>query len=142
MQRFILVVLSLVAILGLAACGDTTSTQTFRATLNGANERPNPVTTAATGSATVELKGNDMTLTGNFTDLSGAATLAHIHGPADENSTAGPLFNLSFTAATAGTLSFSKTLTDAEVADLKAGKWYVNIHTGNNPGGEIRGQLK
>ncbi len=32
-------------------------------------------------------------------------------------------------------------LTDAQAADLKAGKWYFNIHTEKNKGGEIRGQV-
>ena len=35
----------------------------------------------------------------------------------------------------------SATLTDAQAADLVAGKYYVNIHTAANPGGEIRGQV-
>ena len=35
----------------------------------------------------------------------------------------------------------SATLTDAQAADLMAGKYYVNIHTAANPGGEIRGQV-
>ena len=35
----------------------------------------------------------------------------------------------------------SATLTDAQAADLAAGKYYVNIHTAANPGGEIRGQV-
>jgi len=30
---------------------------------------------------------------------------------------------------------------DAQVADLKAGKWYINLHTAANPGGELRGQV-
>jgi CHRD domain len=72
--------------------------------------------------------------------------MAHIHGPADENNTAGVLFALTATqtgtVVGSGSLSGTATLTDAQIADLKAGKWYVNIHTGNNPGGEIRGQLK
>ena len=33
------------------------------------------------------------------------------------------------------------TLTDAQAADMLAGKWYINVHTAANPGGEIRGQL-
>jgi hypothetical protein len=33
------------------------------------------------------------------------------------------------------------TLTAPQVADLMAGKWYANVHTAANPGGEIRGQL-
>jgi hypothetical protein len=32
-------------------------------------------------------------------------------------------------------------LTDAQIADLKAGKWYFNVHTAAHPGGEIRGQV-
>ncbi len=32
-------------------------------------------------------------------------------------------------------------LSDSQTADLLAGKWYVNIHTKANPGGEIRGQV-
>ena len=35
----------------------------------------------------------------------------------------------------------SATLTDAQAADLMAGKYYVNIHTEANKGGEIRGQV-
>ncbi len=33
------------------------------------------------------------------------------------------------------------TLTDAQIADLQAGKWYFNIHTEKNKGGELRGQV-
>jgi hypothetical protein len=32
-------------------------------------------------------------------------------------------------------------LTEAQAADLLAGRWYVNVHTAGNPGGELRGQL-
>ncbi len=35
----------------------------------------------------------------------------------------------------------SATLTDTQASDMLAGKWYVNIHTATNKGGEIRGQL-
>ena len=35
----------------------------------------------------------------------------------------------------------SAKLTDAQASDLMAGRWYVNIHTAANPGGELRGQL-
>ena len=33
------------------------------------------------------------------------------------------------------------TLTDAQAADLMAGNWYVNVHTAEHRGGEIRGQV-
>jgi hypothetical protein len=33
------------------------------------------------------------------------------------------------------------TLTDAQAADLLAGRYYVNIHSSSHPSGEIRGQI-
>ena len=43
--------------------------------------------------------------------------------------------------ATSSPVEGSATLTDAQAADLTGGKYYVNIHTAANPGGEIRGQV-
>ncbi len=43
--------------------------------------------------------------------------------------------------ATASPAQGSATLTDEQAADLMAGKYYVNVHTAANPGGEIRGQV-
>ena len=42
----------------------------------------------------------------------------------------------------ASPLAFVDTLTAEQVADLKAGLYYVNIHSKKYPNGEIRGQLK
>lgn len=38
--------------------------------------------------------------------------------------------------------AFKDTLTEQEFADLKAGLYYIDIHTARYPEGEIRGQLK
>lgn len=82
-----------------------------------------------------------------FTDLSGNATAAHIHGPADFNSNAGVLFNLANggftlnTSASSGSATGTTTLTAGQETDLLAGNYYVNIHTATNAGGEIRGNL-
>ncbi len=82
-----------------------------------------------------------------FTDLSGAATAMHIHGPATTNESAGVLISLipySFPAAdaTKGGVIYGNILVPTNVvSDLLGGLTYVNIHTALNPGGEIRGQL-
>jgi hypothetical protein len=70
--------------------------------------------------------------------LSGAATAAHFHGPADPGKNAGVAVPIT---PNTSPLEGSTTLTDAQAADLQAGRWYVNVHTAANPGGEIRGQL-
>jgi CHRD domain len=158
MKKLGLLVLSLIVVFVLAACapaadamagedamaGDAMMEASYTATLAGAAEVP-PVETAATGSATIAVKGMEMTLTGTYEGLSGAAQAAHIHGPAPEGANADVLFPLTFTegaTAGSGTLSGAATLTEAQLAELTAGQWYVNVHTEANGGGEIRGQLK
>jgi hypothetical protein len=136
-------------ILVFAACNTTPAVPTYKATLSGAAEKPTAVTTAGTGDVTATLDGTTLTLKINFSGLSGAATGAHVHGPAEESGVANPpicLFNDKIVAgATAGTGSITATCPiDATltVAQLDAGKFYVNLHTAANPGGEVRGQLK
>jgi hypothetical protein len=45
------------------------------------------------------------------------------------------------TGADKGSFEGSATLTDAQAEELMAGKWYVNVHTAANKGGEVRGQV-
>ena len=89
-----------------------------------------------------------------FTDLSSLANNSHIHGPTAGNlgndgtgnfkQTAGVLVTLtrSSDAVTGGTFTTPPiTLTAAQRTDLFNGKYYINIHTVNNGGGELRGFL-
>jgi hypothetical protein len=46
-----------------------------------------------------------------------------------------------FSGSPASPIKGSATLTDAQISDLEAGRTYINLHTANNKGGEIRGQL-
>jgi hypothetical protein len=116
------------------------ATMVFNAPMNGASEVP-PKTTSGKGDATVALDTTTKTIeyTVTFSGLTGPATMAHIHGPAAVGSNAGvvvPLGN-NPTSPIKGTA----TLNNQQMADLEAGKYYVNVHTSANPGGEIRGQL-
>ena len=82
-----------------------------------------------------------------FTDLTGAATAMHIHGPAGAGTNAPPVVDLApyhFPAAdpTKGGLVFGNILIPTNVAPmLLARLTYLNIHTATYAGGEIRGQL-
>jgi hypothetical protein len=116
------------------------ATINFSATMSSASEVP-PKTSAGTGDAlaTLDTATKTLTYTVTFANLTGPATAAHFHGPAAAGTNSGvavPLGN-NPTSPIHGTA----TLTDAQIADLRAGKWYVNVHTAANPGGEIRGQM-
>lgn len=73
-----------------------------------------------------------------YEGLTGPAVAAHIHGPAGPGENAPPVVPF---ANAASPITGTATLTDAQAADLAAGKWYVNVHTAANKGGEIRGQI-
>ena len=78
-------------------------------------------------------------LEADYSGLSGPATAAHFHGPAEAGKNAGVA--VAIPNATSSPVDGSATLTDAQAADLVAGKYYINVHTAANPGGEIRGQV-
>ena len=112
----------------------------MKATLNGKSEVP-ANTSAGTGTADIDYDAASKKLSWKVTysGLSGPATAAHFHGPAEAGKNAGvavPIANIASSPAEG-----SATLTDAQAADLLGGKLYVNIHTAANPGGEIRGQV-
>lgn len=123
----------------------------YASVLNGANERPNPVNTSATGNAYFE--GDAFTLRYHVTvsNITGV-TAAHIHR--GSSSEAGPVLRTLFapsspTETVNGTLtsgSFAGTDADQITMDslvvlMRNGNAYVNVHTTANPDGEIRGQV-
>jgi hypothetical protein len=104
---------------------------------DGAQENP-PTPSPGVGSGQLLVAPNGtVTITGSFAGLSGLPVAAHVHvGAVGVN---GPIvFPLTTTATT---YSGSHTPTTSQLADLRNGLWYVNLHTGAFPGGEVRGQL-
>ncbi|WGS22912.1 MULTISPECIES: CHRD domain-containing protein [unclassified Bradyrhizobium] len=112
----------------------------LKATLSGKSEVP-PTTSTATGTADIDYDAATKKLTWklSYSGLTGPATAAHFHGPAESGKNAGVA--VAIPNAGKSPAEGSATLTDAQAADLLAGKYYVNIHTAANPGGEIRGQV-
>jgi hypothetical protein len=112
----------------------------MKATLDAKSEVP-PNTSAGSGAADIDYDPASKKLSWKLTysGLSGAATAAHFHGPAEAGKNAGVAVPIPNPASSP--VEGSATLTDAQAADLVAGKYYVNVHTAANPGGEIRGQV-
>jgi hypothetical protein len=116
------------------------SAEKLKATLDGKTEVP-ANTSAGTGTADIDYDAASKKLSWKVTysGLSGPATAAHFHGPAEAGKNSGVA--VAIPNATTSPVEGSATLTDAQAADLLAGKYYVNIHTQANPAGEIRGQV-
>lgn len=114
--------------------------------MEGSQEVP-AKNTSATGSTDVSYNKTTkvLTYTIKWYNLTGNPTGMHFHSPCLRGSTAGVIVPISgFTAAPSGSISGSVTLdgiTQKE-EELLGGKWYSNIHTAMNPGGEIRGQIE
>jgi len=106
--------------------------------LSGAQEVP-PNTSTATGKSMIAV-GADMSVTGSVEVMGMTPTAAHIHeAGAGAN---GPVI-VPFTKTGANTFApaAGAKLTEAQYASYKAGKLYVNVHSAQFPGGEIRMQM-
>jgi hypothetical protein len=146
------------------ACESSTESNLpdYIAGLSPMKENPAITTSTATGEFTATLSGNTLTYNFTFTGLGSNSTLAHIHGPATaptqnvgvlinfDDAANGRTFTLNATSGTgSGTVDLSPTATTANVnvnGDslrklLDAGRLYVNVHSVNFPGGEIRGTI-
>jgi hypothetical protein len=115
----------------------------FKADMNGASEVP-AVQTAGKGTVTATYDPATKVLTweGNFSGLTGPATAAHFHGPAEAGKNAAPEIWISEKGqGLSSPFKGQATLTDAQADDLQKGMLYANVHTEANKGGEIRGQV-
>lgn len=128
------------ATLMIAAPAAFAENQMYKAALTAAAEVP-PNASKGTGAltSTYDTATKKLIWTVTFSGLSGPATAAHFHGPAAAGANAGVAVPQK--DGLASPMKGEATLTDAQAADLQAGKWYFNVHTEANKGGELRGQV-
>jgi hypothetical protein len=115
----------------------------WSADLAPGNEVPPVVGSNGTGSATGTLDtiGQILTWTIQWSDLTGPATGGHFHGPALPDANAGVQVNFGALSGLTSPSIGGTLISQAQIDDLLAGLWYINIHTVMFPGGEIRGQV-
>lgn len=131
--------LALAAAAALAAAPASAEMMKMKAALSGTQEVP-PTTGTGRGELDVTYDSVTKALSwqGTYAGLTGAATAAHFHGPAAVGQNAGVVIPA---PAPQSPFTGSASLTDAQAAELMAGRMYFNVHTAANPGGEIRGQV-
>lgn len=151
------VLLAIIALLAVPA--GVLAQEEFTAEINADQEVPAPTLPDGyegngSGSATISADESEITYEVSFEGLTGPAIMAHIHygapgvaggiifwltemGVDDSPSPlSGTLAEADFNAVDGGPQTFAEAL-DA----IRAGDTYFNIHTAENPPGEIRGQL-
>jgi hypothetical protein len=127
----------------LLATAAAAAAQSMTVALSGADEVP-PVQTPGKGTAKLEYDPETRQLqwTLEFSDLSAPATMAHFHGPAMPGKNAPPvIWIVEKGVALVSPAKGSAVLTPEQAKDFTSGEWYVNVHTPNNPSGEIRGLI-
>ena len=128
-----------VAVVSLATYANVAFADDLKVTLSGAQEVP-AVQTSASGGGTIIINA-DKSVAGSVTTTGVAGTMAHIHlAPAGKN---GPVIvPLTKSGDNMWSVPAGAKLTDDQYKAYKAGDLYVNVHSAENKGGEIRGQLK
>lgn len=97
-------------------------------------------TVRGSGAVSAALDGGELTIVATFAGMSSPATAAHVHRA--PRARPGPVaFGVDVPPADAGRIETTVTLTDEQVATLRRGHYYLQIHTEGNPGGELRGWL-
>ena len=115
--------------------------EVYRARLSPMPTTPQTVTDITGGGEVIlTLNGNALSVEGNFSGMSSATTMGHIHnGPPAQP---GPVVHrLEVTAAPNGNISAELELTDEQVSALRNNELYVQIHSENNAPGELRGWI-
>src|SRR2546425_8638082 len=148
MKRRINTLLAVLATVALAACANVQNMMpdwmpgsgATQVKLSGANEVP-PVTTSGSGSGSFRV-GPDGPVSGSVTTTGVSGTAAHIHqGAKGQN---GPVI-IPLTKTKDGDTYIAPAaakFTAAQLQAFKSGNTYVNVHTSQNKGGEVRGQLE
>jgi hypothetical protein len=130
------------AALALSACSSMPDwmpgSGALKVNLSGAEEVP-PLNVPGSGSGSFRV-ADDGTITGSVTTKDVQGTMAHIHRGAKGAN--GPVIVPLDKKGDTYSVPAGRKLTPEQIADLKAGRLYVNVHTDRNKGGEVRGQLQ
>ncbi|MGH7015154.1 MAG: CHRD domain-containing protein [Stellaceae bacterium] len=137
------IVLALAALACVAWAGTATAAPVkFKVQLTAAAETP-PSGTMGKGVANLTWNASTRVLTWHVTysGLSSAATMAHFHHGAAGQSGPVVIWITKKGSPVKSPIVGKATLTPEQAQQLAAGDWYINVHSTDHPGGEIRGQV-
>jgi hypothetical protein len=141
MKRVVAAVLTAVLWLSAGLSAGAQTTRTFKTRLAPVPVAAFTPSIVGTGSVTATLTGNTLAIAGAFEGLASPATAARIHKSPKTGVRGDVLFNLTVTTGTSGSISGSFDLTPAQVQELSAGRYYVQLHSEKAPDGNLWGWL-
>lgn len=130
---------SAAALASFALCASVSLAADVMVKLSGGEEVP-PVSTTASGNGTITINP-DMSVSGKVATSGVVGTMAHIH-QAEAGKNGPVVIPLEKDGEHNWIVPAGAKLNEAQYQAYKAGQLYVNVHSAENKGGEIRGQLK
>jgi hypothetical protein len=109
-----------------AQTGEKFSARLTWVPIAGAGDRAN---VTGKGSATATLSGTTLTIAGNFEGLAAPATVARLHQGVAKGARGPAIGDLTVSKGASGTISGSVTLTAEQLASLKQGRLYIQVHS-------------
>jgi len=140
-MKRVVAALAVVLLISNVSVAQAQSARTFKTRLS-----PVPVPTynpaiVGVGSVTATLAGSKLTIAGTFEGLASPATTARIHKSTKTGVRGEPMLNLTITNGTSGSISGTFDLTAAQVQELAAGRYYVQLQSEKAPEGNLWGWL-
>ena len=129
------------ALLAMSSLTQAQAAKTYKARLSPVPVAAYNPSVVGSGSATATLTGTKLSITGTFEGLSTPATVARIHKGPRPGIRGTPLFDLTVSGTTSGTISGQFDLSPAQVQELAQGRYYIQLHSEKAPDGNLWGWL-
>jgi hypothetical protein len=110
----------------LAQGGDKFTARLVWVPISGAAQRTDVM---GKGAATATLSGSTLTINGSYDGLAAPATVARLHQGVAKGARGPAIGDLTVTKGTSGTISGSVTLNAEQLASLKQGRLYIQVHS-------------
>jgi len=133
--------LLITGLLALAPGVQAQAPRVFRTRLSPVPVAAYNVNVVGVGTVTATLTGTKLAISGTYENLASAATLAKIYKSPKPGIRGDALLDLKVSGGTSGTISGQFDLTAAQVQELSASRYYVQLHSEKAPDGNLWGWL-
>ena len=128
-------------LVGLAPAVYAQASRTFKTRLSPVPVSAYNANVVGTGSVTATLTGTKLTISGNYDGLASPATIAKVFKSTKPGVRGDALFDLKVSGGTSGTINGQFDLTAAQVQELAASRYYVQLHSEKAAEGNLWGWL-